>query len=66
MIEQLEKLKGKKCNLKLKIGDSYSGVLKKIEININTTELRIVFVIEEKKELIIRISAIESIDEIQS
>lgn len=66
MIEQLEKLKGKKCNLTLKLGDSHIGVIQKIEIERITTELRIFFEIEPNKGLIIPVSAIESITEIEA
>ena len=64
MIEKLEKLIGKNCSLTLKIGDSYTGFIQKIEFDSITTELRIIFEIEAKKGLIIPISAIKSISEV--
>lgn len=66
MIDKLEELKGKNCSLTLKIGDSYTGFIQKIEFDVNTTELRIFFVIKGTKGLVVPISQIETINEIDS
>ena len=66
MIEKIEKLKGKNCSLTLKIGDSYTGIIKIIEFDTKIAELRIIFEIEGTTGLIIPISQIKSINEIDS
>lgn len=63
MEEKVLNLIGKRCFITLSIGDSYTGLVKKVELNELTNELRVTFEIEQDKGLVIPISQIKSISE---
>jgi len=65
MEEKVLNLIGKECSIMLLNDDSYIGVVKRLEFNEYSKELRISFEVESGKGLIIPISQIKSIVEVE-
>ena len=65
VLKKSEQLIGKKCQLKLKSGDIHSGIIDKFEVDSKVTQLRLTLLIEDNKVLIIPLSKIEELIELE-
>lgn len=48
VLKKSEQLIGKKCQLKMKSGETISGIIDKIEVNSKVTQLRIALLVNDK------------------
>ncbi len=65
ILKRIEELINKKCQLKLKSGEIFTGLIDKFEVNSKVTQLRITLLIEENEKEIFLLSKIEELIELE-